>query len=177
MIGTSGLGADTYAEIDRAARARGVGVFAAGNFSITATLLRRFALEAARHVADVEIIDYAQRRQARHAVGNGARARRGARRDPRRADLEAGRDALRHPRDARRRGRRRAQTAACACIALRLPSYVIAVEAVFGAESERLTIRHDAGSSAAPYVAGTLLAIRRVAEKPGLRRGLDALME
>ena len=54
---------------------------------------------------------------------------------------------------------------------------VIAVEAVFGAESARLTIRHDAGSSAAPYVAGTLLTIRRVAEKPGLRRGLDALME
>jgi 4-hydroxy-tetrahydrodipicolinate reductase len=61
--------------------------------------------------------------------------------------------------------------------ALRLPSYVIAVEAVFGAESERLTIRHDAGSSAAPYVAGTLLAIRRVGEQPGLRRGLDMLMQ
>ena len=44
------------------------------------------------------------------------------------------------------------------------------------ADNERLVIRHDAGSSAAPYVAGTLLAIRRVAEKPGLRRGLDTLM-
>ena len=42
---------------------------------------------------------------------------------------------------------------------------------------ERLTIRHDAGSSAAPYVAGTLLAIRRVGGIKGLIRGLDALIE
>ena len=33
---------------------------------------------------------------------------------------------------------------------LRLPSYVLSCEAVFGAPDERLTIRHDAGSSAAP---------------------------
>ena len=32
---------------------------------------------------------------------------------------------------------------------LRLPSYVIACEAIFGAPDERLTIRHDAGASAA----------------------------
>ena len=37
----------------------GRGVVAAGNFSITATLMKRFAAEAARYVPDVEIIDYA----------------------------------------------------------------------------------------------------------------------
>ena len=41
----------------------------------------------------------------------------------------------------------------------------------------RLVIRHDAGSSAAPYVAGTLLAVRRVREQAGLRRGLDQLLD
>jgi 4-hydroxy-tetrahydrodipicolinate reductase len=41
---------------------------------------------------------------------------------------------------------------------------------------ERLTIRHDAGSSAAPYVAGTLLAARRVGENTGLVRGIDHLI-
>ena len=59
---------------------------------------------------------------------------------------------------------------------LRLPSYVIAVEAIFGAPDERLTIRHDAGSSAAPYVAGTLLAVRKVVGLVGLTRGLDSLI-
>src|SRR4051794_1565325 len=59
VIGTSGLGADDYAEIEAAAKANGVGVIAAGNFSITATLMKRFALMAARYVPDVEVIDYA----------------------------------------------------------------------------------------------------------------------
>ena len=60
---------------------------------------------------------------------------------------------------------------------LRLPGFVLSCEAHFGLPDERLLIRHDAGSSAAPYVAGTLLAIRRVAQVPGLRRGLDSLMD
>ncbi|HEY8369759.1 MAG TPA: 4-hydroxy-tetrahydrodipicolinate reductase, partial [Thermodesulfobacteriota bacterium] len=59
VVGTSGLTAADYEEIDRAARDRGVGVLAAGNFSITATLMQRFALMAARYVADVEVVDYA----------------------------------------------------------------------------------------------------------------------
>ena len=54
-----GLTADDYTTIDAEATRAGRGVLAAGNFSITATLLRRFAVEAARHVVDVEVIDYA----------------------------------------------------------------------------------------------------------------------
>src|SRR5438132_6369101 len=59
---------------------------------------------------------------------------------------------------------------------IRLPSYVIAFETIFGLPDERLTIRHDAGTSAEPYVAGTLLAIRRVMTTSGLVRGLDRLL-
>ena len=61
--------------------------------------------------------------------------------------------------------------------ALRLPSYILSCEALFGLPDERLTIRHDAGSSAAPYVAGTLLAIRKVGTVKGLMRGLDSLID
>ena len=64
VIGASGLGAADYDEIDRAARAAGVGVLAAGNFSITATLMKRFALMAAKYVPDVEIVDYASAKKA-----------------------------------------------------------------------------------------------------------------
>ena len=59
---------------------------------------------------------------------------------------------------------------------VRLPSFVVSTEIVFGGAGERLVIRHDAGETPDPYVAGTLLAIRRVAEEPGLRRGLDTLL-
>jgi 4-hydroxy-tetrahydrodipicolinate reductase len=47
---------------------------------------------------------------------------------------------------------------------------------VFGLPDERLSIRHDAGSSAAPYVAGTLLAARAAPGTVGLVRGLDTLV-
>ena len=59
---------------------------------------------------------------------------------------------------------------------IRSPGYVIAFETIFGLPEERLTIRHDASSGAAPYVAGTLLAIRKVMTTVGLVRGLDRLL-
>ncbi len=42
VVGTSGLGADDYAAIDKAARAKGVGVLAAGNFSIQGNAAEAF---------------------------------------------------------------------------------------------------------------------------------------
>ncbi len=174
VIGTSGLGAADYADIDAAARANGVGVLAAGNFSITATLLKRFALMAAKYVPDVEVIDYASAKKPDAPSGTA------------RELAEALAD-IRKPSTARPvaevsgvPGTRGAAVGAGEGVqvhAVRLPSFVLSCEALFGLPDERLTIRHDAGSSAAPYVAGTLLAIRRVGELRGLVRGLDALME
>jgi 4-hydroxy-tetrahydrodipicolinate reductase len=59
---------------------------------------------------------------------------------------------------------------------IHLPSYVIAFETIFGLPDERLTIRHDAGSGAQPYVNGTLLAVQKVMEVSGLVQGLDRLL-
>ena len=52
----------------------------------------------------------------------------------------------------------------------------MSTEVVFGLPDERLTIRHDAGATPEPYVAGTLLAVRKVPGRIGLTRGLDALL-
>ena len=174
VIGASGLGAADYDEIDRAARAAGVGVLAAGNFSITATLMKRFALMAAKYVPDVEIVDYASAKKADAPSGT-ARELAEALADVRGASTArpVG-EVLGVP------GTRGAAVGAGEGVqvhSLRLPSYILSCEALFGLPDERLSIRHDAGSSAAPYVAGTLLAVRRVAEFKGLVRGLDALMD
>jgi 4-hydroxy-tetrahydrodipicolinate reductase len=59
---------------------------------------------------------------------------------------------------------------------LRLPAFVITTEIVFAGAGERLVMRHDPGQSPDPYVDGTLLAVRRVAEVPGVRRGLGTLL-
>jgi 4-hydroxy-tetrahydrodipicolinate reductase len=52
---------------------------------------------------------------------------------------------------------------------VRLPGIVLAFEAIFGLPNERLTIRHDAGKGAGPYVRGALLAVRRVMQGHGVR--------
>src|ERR687889_555662 len=59
VIGTSGLTAADFEEIDAAAHARGVGVIAAGNFSLTAAMAQAAALLVARHLPHWEVIDYA----------------------------------------------------------------------------------------------------------------------
>ena len=173
VVGTSGLSAADYREIDTTARAAGRGVIAAGNFSITATLLKRFALEAARYVPDVEVVDYAHAHKPDVPSGTARELAEALALVKRRPTAKAVAELL-GPRETR--GASLGEGTPVQVHSLRLPSYVIACEAVFGAPDERLIIRHDAGASAAPYVAGTLLAIRRVGEQPGLRRGLDAVL-
>jgi 4-hydroxy-tetrahydrodipicolinate reductase len=173
VIGTSGLSADDYAEIDAAAKKAGRGVLAAGNFSITATLLRRFALEAAKHVADVEILDYASPGKPDTPSGTARELAEllGSVRQPGTSKPVAELTGVKETRGGAVGTPRPVQVHS-----LRVPSFVLSCEAVFGADNERLIIRHDAGSSAAPYVAGTLLAARKVSGFTGLKRGLDAVM-
>ena len=57
VIGSSGLGATDFAAIDAAARVSGVGVVAAGNFSLTAAMAQAAALLVAPHLPNREIID------------------------------------------------------------------------------------------------------------------------
>ena len=174
VIGTSGLSADDYADIDAAARAAGRGVLAAGNFSVTATLMRRFALEAARFVPDVEIIDYASAAKIDTPSGTARELAEllGAVRLPGTARPVEDLSGVRETRGGAIGAPRPVQVHS-----LRMPSFVISCEVLLGADNERLTIRHDAGTSAAPYVAGTLLAARRVGGFVGLKRGLDAVMD
>jgi 4-hydroxy-tetrahydrodipicolinate reductase len=60
---------------------------------------------------------------------------------------------------------------------IRLPSYVISAEIIFGMPDQRLSIRHDSGNSARPYADGALLAIRKVSALLGVHRGLDSVLE
>ncbi|WP_342360944.1 4-hydroxy-tetrahydrodipicolinate reductase [Terrarubrum flagellatum] len=174
VIGTSGLSAHDYDTIDVAAKEKQRGVLAAGNFSITATLLRRFALEAARYVPDVEVIDYAHAGKPDTPSGTGrelgellAQARQPSTAKP--VDQLGG---VRETRGGAIGGPTPVQVHS-----VRMPSFVLSCEAIFGLADERLVIRHDAGSSAAPYVAGTLLAARKVSGFVGVRRGLDSILD
>src|SRR6185369_13679531 len=56
---------------------------------------------------------------------------------------------------------------------VRLPGFVLGAEVIFGMPDQTLTLRHNAGTSAKPYVDGALLAIRKVSSLTGVHRGLD----
>lgn len=170
VVGSSGLSAEEYAEIDEKARAQNVGVIAAGNFSLAAALHLRFAEEAARHLAAWEIVDYASATKPDAPSGTArelAERLQGVRTPEIGVPLE---DVLGPE------GVRGASVAGTQVHSLRLPSFIISTEIVFGAESERLALRYDAGESSAPYIAGTLLAIRALPGRIGLTRGLDRLL-
>jgi 4-hydroxy-tetrahydrodipicolinate reductase len=170
VVGTSGLTAADYRDVESKAAEVGLGVIAAGNFSLTAALAKHFALLAAKHLPSWEVIDYA------HAAKPDAPS--GTARELAEALGQVARNELAVPVE-RTYGEREARGASIAGTqvhSVRLPGYALAFETLFGLPGERLTIRHDAGPDAAPYVGGTLLAVRRVMRVVGLVRGLDRLL-
>jgi 4-hydroxy-tetrahydrodipicolinate reductase len=170
VIGASGLASDDYDELDRLARDRGVGVIAAGNFSIMAAILRRAAAMAAQHLGHWEIIDYAGAGKPDVPSGT-SRELAETLAQVRVPEPAVSPSDLQGPVEARG-----TEVAGTRIHSVRLPSFVVTTEIVFGGPGERLIMRHDPGETPDPYVGGTLLAIRRVADLPGVRRGLDSLL-
>jgi 4-hydroxy-tetrahydrodipicolinate reductase len=167
VIGTSGLTAADFADIDTAAREHGIGVISAGNFSLTAALAKAAALLAARHLPSWEVVDYASAGKADAPSGTArelAEQLGAAARERTLADTHGAVEA------------RGADIGGTQVHSVRLPGFTVSTEIVFGLPDERLSIRHDAGASAAPYVAGTLMAVRAAPGRTGLTRGLDALL-
>ena len=171
VVGTSGLTEGDFEEIDAAARQAQRGVLAAGNFALTAALLQKFATMAARFIPHWEIIDYAGATKPDAPSGTA-----------RELAYRLGR--VRHPEVAwpveKTIGPRESRGAALGgsqVHSIRLPGYVASVDAIFGLPQMKLTLRHDPGTSAQPYVDGTLLAIRKVSHLMGLQRGLDTVMD
>jgi 4-hydroxy-tetrahydrodipicolinate reductase len=171
VVGTSGLSDADFSEIDPVAHSVRRGVLACGNFALTVVLLQRFAELAAKLIPQWEIIDYAHDDKvdapsgtARELAARLAKVRHPAPTVP--VDETVG------PREARG-----ATLAGSQVHSIRLPGYVISAEIVFGLPDQRLSIRHDSGGSARPYVDGALLAIRKVSTLVGVRRGLDSVLD
>jgi 4-hydroxy-tetrahydrodipicolinate reductase len=171
VIGTSGLTDEDYAEIETAADERQRGVLAVGNFALTVVLLEKFSEIAARYIPHWEIIDYAAAGKIDAPSGT---ARELANRLSmiRESQLDVPLEAVDGPKESR--GVRLDGTQ---IHSVRLPGYIISLDAIFGMPDEKLILRHESGSSATPYVGGALLAIRKVGTLVGLHRGLDSVMD
>lgn len=171
VIGTSGLSDEDYAEIGQAAEQHQRAVLAVGNFALTVVLLQKFAEMAARLIPQWEIIDYASDRKPDAPSGTTRElaARLGRIRPSELTVPLEETEGLVETRGAR--------VAGSQVHSLRLPGYTISAEIIFGMTDQRLSIRHDSGGSAQPYVDGALVAIRKVGSFVGLRRGLDSVLD
>jgi 4-hydroxy-tetrahydrodipicolinate reductase len=171
VVGTSGLTESDFAQIDALARKQQRGVLACGNFALTVVLLQKFAEAAARLIPQWEIIDYASDNKVDAPSGTAR-------------ELAFRLSKVRNPeptipleKTVGPRETRGATVSGTQVHSIRLPGYVIGAEIIFGMPDQKLTIRHDAGNSALPYVDGALLAIRKVSTLVGVHRGLDAVLD
>ena len=171
VVGTSGLSNEDYREIEEVALAANRGVLAVGNFAITAVLLQKFAEMAARYVPHWEIIDYASATK-KDAPSGTARELANRLSKVGESQLDVPLDQMSGPVESRGVRLHGSQVHS-----IRLPGYVISVDAIFGMPDQKLILRHESGASAVPYVDGALLAIREVGKLVGLHRGLDSVME
>lgn len=171
VIGTSGLDNEDYMEIDEAAQSAARGVLAVGNFAITVVLLQKFAEMAAKYIPHWEIIDFASSGKVDVPSGT-ARELANRLSYVHESQLDVPLESVQGPIETRG-----ARLQGTQVHSVRLPGYVISLDAIFGMPDQKLILRHEAGTSAVPYVEGALLAIRKVSSLVGLHRGLDSVME
>ncbi len=171
VVGTSGLSEDDYREIDGVAQEVKRGVLAVGNFALTAVLLQKFAEMAAQYIPHWEIIDYADSGKIDTPSGT-ARQLADRLSKVRESQLDVPLETMQGPKESRGVRLNGSQVHS-----VRLPGYVISVDAIFGMPDQKLILRHESGTSAAPYVDGALLAIRKVGGLVGVHRGLDQVMD
>jgi 4-hydroxy-tetrahydrodipicolinate reductase len=166
VCGTTGLGDDDLEALASAFRRSNVLV--APNFAVGAVLMMRFAAEAARWFDTAEIVEIHHDGKLDAPSGTAlATARRMAE--------AGGRFAPDPTRTVAAEGARGAEVSGVRVHALRLRGPVAHQEVILGTEGQTLTIRHDSYDRRA-FMPGVLLAVRSVADRPGLTLGIDELL-
>jgi 4-hydroxy-tetrahydrodipicolinate reductase len=169
VIGTTGIGADGLEEIRRLTGSANANAIVAPNFAIGAALMMRFAEQAARYFDAAEVIELHHDRKVDAPSGTAVTTaqRIGA---ARAGEWEAPGGDGSHP------GARGADVDGIRVHGVRLPGLLAHQEVIFGSPGQTLTVRHDTIDRSA-FIPGVLLAIRSVADRPGLTIGLDALLD
>jgi 4-hydroxy-tetrahydrodipicolinate reductase len=169
VIGTTGIEGDGLEEIRRLTGSGKANAIVAPNFAIGAALMMRFAEQAARYFDAAEVIElhHDQKVDAPSGTAITTAQRISA---TRAGAWEAPGGDVSHP------GARGADVEGIRVHGIRLPGLLAHQEVIFGSPGQTLTVRHDTIDRSA-FIPGVLLAIRSVADRPGLTVGLDALLD
>lgn len=168
VIGTTGLTADDFNEIDRLAKANKVGAVAAPNFALGAVLMMHLAKLAAKYFDYAEIIELHHHLKADAPSGTAlttAKIMAAAR----------GKPFLRSAEAKQTQESRGQQAEGITIHSVRLPGLLAHQEVLLGASGQTLSIRHDTISREC-FMPGVMLAIKEVVKRQGLTYGLDTLL-
>jgi 4-hydroxy-tetrahydrodipicolinate reductase len=173
VVGTSGISADRQREMAGwLADKPGVAVVVVPNFAIGAVLAMRFAREAARFFAGVEIIELHHAGKVDAPSGAAAATVQGIAE----ARAAAGCAPIPDATESDPYGARGAvRDGGVHVHSVRLPGLVAHQEVLLGNEGELLTIKHDSMHRSS-FMPGVLTAVRAAAERPGLTVGLEPLL-
>ena len=170
VVGTTGFTDERLQQVRAWLAAKSdVSAVIAPNFAIGAVLSMHFARQAAPFYESVEVIELHHPHKADAPSGTAART--AALIAEARKDLPPNPDAT----TASLPGARGADVDGVPVHSVRLAGLVAHQEVLFGTSGETLTIRHDSMDRTS-FVPGVLLAVRRVAEQPGLTVGIEPLL-
>lgn len=170
VIGTTGLSAEQFDALDKAARLKNVGAFFAPNYAIGAVLMMQFAAQAAKYLPDVEIIELHHEKKLDSPSGTALLTAQ---------KIAAARSErpIAAPENLVEKipGARGADYDGIAIHSVRLPGYVAHQEVIFGGMGQTLTLRHDSLERRS-FMPGVVLAVRSVRSWKGLVIGLEKLL-
>ena len=171
VVGTTGFTDERISQVQQWLAAKpDVSVLIAPNFAIGAVLSMHFAQQAARFFESVEVIELHHPQKADAPSGTAARTARLI--AEARKELPPNPDATSTGID----GARGADVDGIPVHSVRLAGLVAHQEVLLGTQGETLTIRHDSFDRTS-FVPGVLLAVRKVAEHPGLTVGIEPLLD
>jgi len=168
VIGTSGLTEDD--RIDFESRFTTSNCLIAPNFAIGAVLLIRLAELSAPYFDTVEILE--QHHDGKIDAPSGTAihtAERLAAVKSQWAPDPTEKETLHHPRGAVGPGGIRVHS-------MRLRGVIASQEVVFGTTGQTMTIRHDTYDRSS-FMPGVLVAVKRIADRPGVTLGLDGYLD
>jgi 4-hydroxy-tetrahydrodipicolinate reductase len=168
VVGATGLDDAQVDALAAKSTASGAGLVIVPNFALGAVLLMRFAAEAARYYEHAEIIETHEKAKIDAPSGTSLRTAR--------LMAEAPGSALSAPSGSGQASRGLVADGRVTIHSVRLPGAVAHQEVVFGGEDELLTLRHDSLSRRS-FMAGVLLALRRVLDVEGAVMGLENLLD
>lgn len=164
VVGTTGLRDEEVAELGALATAHDTGLLIVPNFALGAVLMMEFARQAARYYPRAEIIEMHGAAKIDAPSGTSLRT-------ARMMGMAAGETS-----PAGEASPARGIVADHVHIhSVRLPGLVAHQEVLFGGDDELLTLRHDSLSRRS-FMAGVLLALRRVTGIKGAVIGLENLL-